>query len=86
MESESDEEEAERRSYYTQRERMITIRGLCEEAEAVLDEEEAVKESVWVECGEEMVRCLVSDGWGRGLAVVMMIRERRRKRVCCVLL
>ncbi|AES70018.1 hypothetical protein MtrunA17_Chr3g0093441 [Medicago truncatula] len=69
---------------------------LCEEAEAVLDEEEAVKESIWVECEEEMVRCLVSDGWGervgggdddkRKKKKKRVLILEKRKRVCCVLL
>lgn len=43
------------------------------------------KESVWVECEEEMVRCLVSDGWGErvGGGDDDKRKKKKKKRVCC---
>jgi putative SOS response-associated peptidase YedK len=47
-----------------------------------LDEEEAVKEFVWVECEEEMVRCLVAaDGWGERVGGGDDKRKKKKQRV-----
>jgi hypothetical protein len=46
---------------------------------------EAVKEFVWVECEEEMVRCLVAaDGWEErvGGGHEDKRKRKKKKRVC----
>jgi len=60
----------------------LNVGRWCEEAEAVLDDEEAVKEFVWVECEKEMVRCLVAaDGWRKRVGGGDDDKRKKKKRV-----